>query len=114
MSEPRSNRPKARPQQPQPSAPPRRHPRYAVVLHRDRANGFDFVVAALGKVFRYGRLKAFWLALKAQLRGQCAVWHGPLEVAELKAEQLRGCGPDPRARRGATPLHVSVEPLRCE
>jgi ATP-dependent Clp protease adaptor protein ClpS len=119
MAEPRSNRPETRPQrgpeQPQPAAQSRRYPRYAVVLHRDRSNGFDFVVEALRKVFRYGRLRAFWLALKAHLRGQCAVWSGPLEVAELKADQLRGCGADPRARRhGAAPLHVSVEMLRGE
>ena len=36
---------------------------------------------------------------------------GALEVAELKADQIRSCGADPAAKaRGAQPLGVSVEP----
>jgi ATP-dependent Clp protease adaptor protein ClpS len=90
----------------------RRQPPYAVVLHNDDVNGFEFVVGVLQKVFRYGALKAFWLTLKAHLTGRSVVWSGSLEVAELKAEQVRGCGPDPNmAHRGAQPLGVSVEPL---
>jgi ATP-dependent Clp protease adaptor protein ClpS len=40
------------------------------------------------------------------------VWAGPLEIAELRAEQIQSCGPDPtRVAHGAGPLSVSVEPL---
>jgi ATP-dependent Clp protease adaptor protein ClpS len=90
----------------------KRQPPYAVVLYNDDVNGFDYVVDVLQKVFRYGQLKAFWLTLKAHVCGQSVVWTGSLEVAELKAEQMRSCGPDPRKRDcGGLPLHVSVEPL---
>jgi ATP-dependent Clp protease adaptor protein ClpS len=90
----------------------RRQPPYAVVLHNDDVNGFDFVVRVLVTVFGYGWGKAFWLTLKAHCAGRCVVWSGTLEVAELKAEQVRGCGPDPNmVSRGAQPLHVTVEPL---
>jgi ATP-dependent Clp protease adaptor protein ClpS len=90
----------------------KRQPPYAVVLHNDDINGMDFVVGVLRKVFNYGRLKAVWLMLKAHCTGQSIVWTGSLEVAELKADQLRSCGPDPNARdRGAPPLGVSIEPL---
>jgi ATP-dependent Clp protease adaptor protein ClpS len=90
----------------------RRQPPYAVVLHNDDVNGFDYVVGVLRKVFNYGRLKAFWLTLKAHVSGRSVVWTGSLEVAELKADQLRSCGPDPNMKhRGATPLGVTVEPL---
>jgi ATP-dependent Clp protease adaptor protein ClpS len=82
------------------------------VLHNDDLNGFAYVVDVLRKVFHYGRPKAFWLTLRAHLTGQSVVWSGSLEVAELKADQVRSCGPDPSARsRGALPLRVSVEPL---
>jgi ATP-dependent Clp protease adaptor protein ClpS len=91
---------------------PRQQPPYAVVLHNDDVNGFDFVVGVLCKVFHYGALKAFWLTLKAHVTGKSVVWSGSLEVAELKAEQIRSCGPDPNMKsRGAQPLRVSVEPL---
>lgn len=90
----------------------RRQPPYAVVLHNDDVNGFDFVVGVLRKVFNYGRLKAFWLTLKAHVTGRSVVWSGPMEVAELKADQLRSCGPDPnRKYAGAQTLTVTVEPL---
>ncbi len=90
----------------------RRQPPYAVVLHNDDLNTMDFVVEVLRKVFRYPVETCVRLMWEAHLRGRAAVWVGSLEVAELKAEQIRACGPDPTQRhRGAQPLGVSVEPL---
>ncbi len=92
----------------------KRQPPYAVVLHNDDDNGFDYVVEVLRKVFNYGLIKAFRLTLKAHINGRSIIWSGSLEVAELKADQVRSCGPDPRTRssqRVALPLRVSVEPL---
>ena len=49
--------------------------------------------------------------LEAHEKGRSVVWTGALEVAELKADQIRSCGPDPAMKaRGAQPLAVSVEP----
>lgn len=99
-------------ERPQEETRTRRQPTYAVVLHNDDVNGFDFVVGVLRKVFKYGRLKAFWLTMQAHVRGRSPVWSGSFEVAELKADQLRSCGADPKIKsRGALPLRVSVEPL---
>jgi ATP-dependent Clp protease adaptor protein ClpS len=90
----------------------RRQPPYAVVLHNDDLNGFDFVVGVLRKVLRYARRKAYLLTLNAHLKGRSVVWTGALEVAELKADQIRSCGPDPDQKpRGARPLRVSLEPI---
>ena len=33
---------------------PKLQPPYAVILHNDPINGFDFVITVLKKVFRYG------------------------------------------------------------
>lgn len=85
---------------------------YAVVLHNDDFNGFEFVIGVLRKVFNYGRLKAFWLTFKVHCSGRGVIWSGTLELAELKAEQVRSCGPDPNAKaRGAEPLKTTIEPL---
>jgi ATP-dependent Clp protease adaptor protein ClpS len=90
----------------------KRQPPYAVILHNDPVNGFGFVVGVLQKVFGYGRPKALQLTLAAHLRGRTTVWTGALEVAELKAEQIQSCGPDPaQIKAGAHPLGVSLEPL---
>ena len=97
---------------PRTDARPKRQPPYAVVLHNDPINGFDFVIGVLMKVFRYTGGKAFWLTLKAHTAGRSVVWSGSLEVAELKVEQLRAAGPDPRkVDEGAKPLKVTAEPL---
>jgi ATP-dependent Clp protease adaptor protein ClpS len=89
----------------------KRQPPYAVVLHNDDLNGFPFVIGVLRKVFRCGLPKAYWLTLKVHLRGRGVIWSGTLELAELKAEQVRACGPDPHGRSGTQPLTTSVEPL---
>jgi ATP-dependent Clp protease adaptor protein ClpS len=97
---------------PRKDAAPKRQPPYAVVLHNDDVNTFDHVVAVLRKVFQFDRMIAFRLTLQAHLSGRSIVWSGSLEVAELKADQIRSCGPDPSMMsRGALPLRTSVEPL---
>ena len=86
-----------------------RQPPYAVVLHNDDHNNFAFVVTVLQKVFGYAIEKCVQLMLEAHKTGRAVVWVGSLEVAELKAEQVHGCGPDPHAAK-ALPLRATVEP----
>jgi ATP-dependent Clp protease adaptor protein ClpS len=89
----------------------RRQPPYAVILHNDDLNGMDFVIQVLRKVFGYTVEKCVELMLQAHHQGRCVVWVGTLEVAELKADQIHSCGPDPDAKtKGAQPLGVTVEP----
>ncbi len=89
----------------------RRQPPYAVILHNDDHNSMEFVVQVLRKVFGYTVERCVELMLEAHQKGRAVVWVGPLEVAELKADQIRSCGPDPDAKpKGAQPLGVSVEP----
>ena len=87
-------------------------PPFAVILHNDDLNTFDFVIAVLQKVFHYPFEKCVALMLEAHHTGRSIVWSGSKELAELKAEQIRSCGADPEAKsRGAHPLQVSIEPL---
>jgi ATP-dependent Clp protease adaptor protein ClpS len=89
----------------------RRQPPYAVILHNDDINTMEFVVEVLRKVFGYTVEKCVQLMIEAHEKGRAVVWVGALEVAELKADQIRSCGPDPHQKsRGAQPLGVSVEP----
>ena len=88
----------------------KRQPPYAVVLHNDDHNNVAFVVAVLQKVFGYAVEKCVKLMLEAHETGRAVVWVGSLEVAELKADQVHGCGPDPHAAK-AQPLRATVEPV---
>ncbi|MCU0702574.1 MAG: ATP-dependent Clp protease adaptor ClpS [Fimbriiglobus sp.] len=87
-------------------------PPYAVILHNDDVNTFVFVVGVLQKVFGYPVEKCVQLMLEAHHTGRSVVWTGTLELAELKADQIHSCGPDPDQKgKGAEPLRVSLEPL---
>jgi ATP-dependent Clp protease adaptor protein ClpS len=88
----------------------RRQPPYAVILHNDDTNTMEFVVAVLRKVFGYTVEKCVKLMLEAHEKGRAAVWIGAMEVAELKAEQIRAEGADPYVKKNGHPLGVSVEP----
>ena len=89
----------------------RRQPPYAVVLHNDDTNTMVFVILVLRKVFGYDERKCVELMMEAHEKGRAVVWTGAREVAELKADQIHSCGPDPVAKdRGAQPLGVTVEP----
>lgn len=88
----------------------RRQPPYAVVLHNDDTNTMDFVVMVLRKVFGYTVEKCVELMLEAHKKGKAVVWLGTLEVAELKADQIKSCGPDPFVKKDPHPLGVTVEP----
>ena len=88
----------------------RRQPPYAVILHNDDVNSMEFVVAVLRKVFGYTVEKCVELMMEAHNKGRAAVWVGALEVAELKADQIRSFGSDPFVKKGGHPLGVSVEP----
>jgi ATP-dependent Clp protease adaptor protein ClpS len=88
----------------------RRQPPYAVILHNDDISSMDWVMLVLRKVFGYGVEKCYELMLEAHETGRSVVWIGSLEVAELKADLIIGCGADPStADRGSEPLRVTVE-----
>ena len=88
----------------------RRQPPYAVILHNDDITSMDWVILVLRKVFGYTVEKCYELMIDAHETGCSVVWVGSLEVAELKADQMIGCGADPSQRKkGAEPLRVTVE-----
>lgn len=104
----------AAPEKTKPAKKPKRkrQPLYAIILHNDDLNTFEFVMGVLQKVFHYDQPKAYQLTFRAHVSGRSVVWSGMLEVAELKADQIRSCGCDPlRAADGAGPLRVTIEPL---
>ncbi len=95
-----------------PDTKPRRQPPYAVIVENDDDHTYAYVIEALCRFCGHTVEKAFKLAEQIDRTGQAAVWTGPLEVAELKRDQLRGMGPDFYAMRPVNyPLGVRLEPL---
>lgn len=91
---------------------PRLLPPYAVVVENDDDHTYEYVIVGLRKVCGYSEQKAFQLARQIDQTGQAPVWTGPLEVAELKRDQILGLGPDLYASKPVRyPLGVRLEPL---
>jgi ATP-dependent Clp protease adaptor protein ClpS len=67
----------------------RRVPPYHVILENDDFHSMEFVVDVLRKSLGYALERAVQLTLQAHNTGRAAVWTGPKEVAELKADQIR-------------------------
>lgn len=86
-------------------------PVYKLILHNDDYNTFPFVIRILVQVVPCSTIKATWLALQAHCSGCSIIWTGCLELAELKADQIKTFGADPEANQEKVhPLRVTIEP----
>ena len=91
---------------------PGRQPPYAVIVENDEKHTFLYVIEVLRRVCHHPLEKAYELTERIHFSGRAAVWTGPLEVAELKRDQIRGFGPDHYAMKPVkVPLGVRLEPL---
>ena len=91
---------------------PHRNPRYAVVIENDEDHTFSYLVDVLRGVCAHTKEDAERLTDKIDKTGRAAVWTGPLEVAELKRDQIREFGPDTYNKPPVTiPLQVTIEPI---
>jgi ATP-dependent Clp protease adaptor protein ClpS len=64
-------------------------PPYKLLLLNDDYHGMDFVIETLVKVMRWPASKATEVMLAAHHEGQALLMVGPLEIVELKHEQIR-------------------------
>jgi ATP-dependent Clp protease adaptor protein ClpS len=89
----------------------RRQPPYHVIILNDDHHSQQFVVEVLCKVLGCGEQRAEDLMMVAHNSGRAIVWTGALEVAELKADQIRTFHElrDP-GNRDLGPLSVEIEP----
>ena len=92
--------------------PPGRPKRYAVVVQDDDEHTFPYVVEVLRKVCGHKKEEAEKLTRRIDTTGRAIVWTGPLEVAELKRDQIVEFGPDTHPKVPVTfPLGVVLEPI---
>jgi len=91
---------------------PKRQPPYVVIVENDDFHTFAYVIEVLRRICQHSRESALLVTTRIHLVGRAAVWTGPLEVAELKRDQIRGYGPDFFAPEPVKfPLRVTLEPL---
>jgi ATP-dependent Clp protease adaptor protein ClpS len=85
-------------------------PPYHVILENDDHHSFEFVVMVLCKALGYSLQRAEEHTLQAHTTGRSAVWTGPKEVAELKADQIRTFHETRDNGVNLGPLSCTIEP----
>lgn len=86
-------------------------PRYQVVLLDDDDHTYDYVVEMLGVIFGMDIPTAFHRAQEVDRSGRVIVYTGPLEIAELKQEQIHTFGIDWRLSRCKGSMTAVLEPM---
>ena len=85
-------------------------PRYHVVLLDDNEHTFEYVIEMLINLFGHNPQKAYELALAVDSSGRVIVDTTTRERAELKCDQIRAYGPDPRIEQSTQSMAAVVEP----
>ncbi|MGP1347598.1 MAG: ATP-dependent Clp protease adaptor ClpS [Phycisphaerales bacterium] len=97
---------------PQPTKSPQREApkQWHVVLLDSDQHTYEYVIEMMMKVFRHPVEKAFEIARAVDKQGRaiCATTHR--ELAELRVEQVRGFGIDPRIAQCKTAMRCYLEP----
>ncbi len=77
-----------------PDSKTKRQPPHNVIQLNDDDHTVEYAVALCQKVFGYPAEKGVQIAAEAHITKRCILWTGPLEVAELKQEQIHSLGKD--------------------
>lgn len=91
--------------------PPKRQPRYNVILWDDPEHTYDYVVRMMQELFGHSFLKGFQIAEEVDTNGKAICLTTTREHAELKRDQIHAFGKDPQARMSSGSMWASIEPL---
>lgn len=97
---------RAKPQSP----PPKRQPRYHVILWDDPNHTYDYVIEMLRDLFGHTVEQAFELAKTVDTAGKAVCLTTTKEHAELKRDQIHAFGKDDRSRNCKGSMSASIEP----
>ncbi|HEX2170858.1 MAG TPA: ATP-dependent Clp protease adaptor ClpS [Dehalococcoidia bacterium] len=85
-------------------------PRYHLILLDDNEHTYDYVIELLGRIFGYGKEKAFALARLVDTQGQVIVETADYDQVSLHQQQIHAYGPDRRIRRCKGSMSAVIEP----
>lgn len=84
-------------------------PRYRVILHDDNQHTYEYVIEMVISIFGMTQENALRVAKTVDEEGQASCGVFPLEVAELKQEQIHEYGPDPYLEESSRSMVSSIE-----
>ncbi len=85
-------------------------PPYHVVLLDDQDHTYQYVMEMLSTIFGCGTERTYAFAREVDRSGRVIVFTTHRELAELKREQIRGFGCDPRLARSRGSMGAVIEP----
>lgn len=85
-------------------------PLYNLVLLDDDDHSYEYVILMLVSLFGFSVTQAFRCAQEVDSTGRAILMTAPLEVCELKRDQIHGFGPDPGIRRCKGAMSAIIEP----
>ena len=88
----------------------KRQPPYNVILMNDDFHTVDYVVELCKKIFGHPVEKGLQVAKEVHEKGRAILWTGPLEVAELKRDQIHAVGKDPQIKNCKGSMTAMLEP----
>jgi ATP-dependent Clp protease adaptor protein ClpS len=89
--------------------PPRRQPRYHVILWNDDDHTYDYVIEMMRKLFGHVEEKAFQIAKEVDTQGKAICLTTTLEHAELKRDQIHAYGPDKRSEKSKGSMSATIQ-----
>ena len=89
----------------------KRLPRYKVILWNDEDHTFQYVINMMRKIFGYDTTRGMIIATGVHTCGKITVATLPLEVAELRRDQIRSFGPDPFLDQSTSSMYATIERL---
>ena len=93
-------------------APPRRQPRYHVILWNDDDHTYQYVIVMLRQLFGHPPERGWTLAKEVDDQGRVIVLTTTMEHAELKRDQIHAFGADRLIARSKGSMSASIEPER--
>lgn len=91
--------------------PPRRQPRYNVILWNDDDHSYEYVIEMMQELFAFPAEKAFGVAKEVDTSGRCVCLTTTMEHAELKRDQIHAFGRDQLIARCTGSMSASIEPI---
>jgi ATP-dependent Clp protease adaptor protein ClpS len=85
-------------------------PPFNVVLLDDNDHSYEYVIEMLGVVFAHATQKAYQMAKEVDSSGRVIVFTTHRELAELKRDQIRAYGMDPRIESCCGSMSAIIEP----
>jgi ATP-dependent Clp protease adaptor protein ClpS len=93
--------------------PPRRQPRYHVILWNTDDHTFDYVIAMMRELFGHTRPQAEQIAKEVHTQGRAICLTTTREHAELKRDQIHAYGHDRNSKKSAGSMSATIEPEVC-